>query len=300
MKQSIEGKVCVVTGANTGIGKVTARELARGGAIVILACRSKEKTESAMKDIRKDIPEAKLEFLELDLSSLDSVRKAASELLATGRPIHLLINNAGLAGSRGLTQDGFELAFGVNHLGHYLFTRLLLERIVESAPARIVNVSSKSHYDTKHFDLSGVRERTKNVTGLAEYSLSKLANVLFSVELDKRLQGTGVSTYSLHPGVVASDVWRSVPWPVRSLIKLFMITNEEGAQTTLHCALSAEAEGESGLYYEKSRPKKPSRLARDPELPKQLWDASAEWVGLDADLSKRAATNGQHATDQSA
>lgn len=300
MKQSIEGKVCVVTGANTGIGKVTARELARGGAIVVLACRSKEKTDSAIEDIRRDIPGAKLEFLELDLSSLESVRKAASELLATGRPIHLLINNAGLAGSRGLTQDGFELAFGVNHLGHYLFTRLLLDRIIEGAPARIVNVSSKSHYDTKQFDLSGVRERTKNVTGLAEYSLSKLANVLFSAELDRRLQGTGVSTYSLHPGVVASDVWRSVPWPVRSLIKLFMITNEEGAQTTLHCALSEEAGTESGLYYEKSRPKKPSRLARNPELAKTLWDASAEWVGLDAETTKRAAENGQHATNQSA
>lgn len=298
MDQSLQGKVCVVTGANTGIGKVTALELARTGATVVLACRSREKTQAAIEDIRKDIPEAKLEFLELDLASLDSVRKAANEFLDSGRPLHILVNNAGLAGSRGQTKDGFELAFGVNHLGHYLFTRLLLERVVESAPARIVNVSSKSHYDAKEFDLSGVKERTKTVAGLKEYALSKLANVLFTIELDKRLQGTGVSTYSLHPGVVASDVWRSVPWPVRSVIKLFMITNEQGAQTTLHCALSEEASKESGLYYEKSRPRKPSRLAREAELPKKLWDLSAEWVGLPTETGKRATTNGQHAHNQ--
>ncbi|MCB9588624.1 MAG: SDR family oxidoreductase [Polyangiaceae bacterium] len=300
MEQSLQGKVCVVTGANTGIGKVTAQELARAGATVVLACRSRQKTEEAMNDIRKDIPEAKLEFLELDLASLESVRKAAAEFLASERPLHILVNNAGLAGTRGQTKDGFELTFGVNHVGPYLFTRLLLDRVVESAPARIVNVSSKSHYQTKDFDLSGVKERTKTIGGIPEYALSKLANVLFTIELDKRLQGTGVSTYALHPGVVASDVWRSVPWPVRSVIKLFMLTNEEGAQTTLHCALSDEAGKESGLYYEKSRPKKASRLARDPALPKQLWDASAEWVGIPTETEKRAISNGQHAQNQTA
>lgn len=283
LASDLSGKTCVVTGANTGIGKITAAALASRGAWVVLACRSQAKTEAAMQEIREDHPEAKLEFLELDLASLESVRAAAAKLLERHERIDILVNNAGLAGTRGTTQDGFELTFGVNHVGHYLFTRLLLERIKSSAPARIVNVSSKSHYDTKTWDLSGVRGKTQSVTGLPEYSLSKLSNVLFSKALTRRLEGTGVTTYSLHPGVVASDVWRSVPWPVRSLMKLFMISNEEGAQTTLHCALSKQAGGESGLYYDKQQARKPSKLALDPQLAEELWIKSAEWVGLDAD-----------------
>lgn len=273
----VSGKVCIVTGANTGIGEVTARELARAGGHVFLACRSRDKTMPVIEAIKSETDNEKVEFLSLDLASLASVRTCAEEFLARDLPLHLLINNAGLAGQRGLTKDGFELTFGVNHLGHFLFTTLLMSRIVESAPARIVNVSSKSHYQAKGIDWDALREPTRSVSGLNEYSVSKLCNVLFTKELARRLP-EGVTTHALHPGVVASDVWRKVPWPIRPIIKKFMITNEEGARTTLHCATSPELSHETGLYWDAMKPRRESRLAQDEELAKELWRRSEEWV----------------------
>jgi retinol dehydrogenase 12 len=187
-------------------------------------------------------------------------------------------HNAGLAGARGSTKDGFELAFGTNHLGHFLLTKLLMPRLVESAPARIVNVSSKSHYRATGIDFDAVRQPTKAVTGLPEYEVSKLANVLFTKELARGRAGAGVRSYSLHPGVVATDAWREVPWPVRPLMKLFMISESDGAKTTLYCATSPEVADHDGRYYDSCREVKPSRVAEDTALAKELWDKSEEFV----------------------
>jgi NAD(P)-dependent dehydrogenase (short-subunit alcohol dehydrogenase family) len=277
-QQSLQGRVALVTGANTGIGKVTARELALRGAHVFIACRSRERTEPVLAEIRAAAPQAQVEALALDLGDFDSVRACAAEFLGRGLPLHLLINNGGMSPHRGqMSASGFELAFGVNHMGHFLLTALLLDRLRQSAPSRIVTVASEAHRAAKGIDWDAVRKPTASKTGLAEYSRSKLANVLFSAELGRRLAGSGVTTYALHPGVVATDVWRGVPAPLRALIKLFMITPERGAQTTLHCATSAEAGRDSGLYYEKSKIKAPSDVAQDAALAGELWQHSEAW-----------------------
>jgi len=274
----LSGRIAVITGANTGIGRVTALELARRGAEVTLACRSRAKAEPVIEAIKETTGNAAVDLVLLDLASLDSVRAAADELLSRDRPLHLLINNAGLAGQRGLTKDGFELAFGVNHLGHFLLTKLLLDKLSASGPSRIVNVASRAHYDARGIDWELLRKPTQSVTGVPEYAVSKLANVLFSSELARQLADRNVASYSLHPGVVASDVWRRIPWPIRSLMKLFMISNEEGAETTLHCATSDQIADDSGRYFDESKPKEPSALAQDTELAEELWKRSDAWV----------------------
>ncbi len=276
--RSLEGRVALITGANTGIGRITACELARRGAHVFIACRSAERAQPVLDEMRAATGAGQLELLSLDLGDLVSVRACAMTFLARGLPLHLLINNAGIAGARGITSSGFELAFGVNHVGHFLLTQLLLDTLKRSAPARIVTVSSRAHYRARGIDWQAVRQPTKARTGLPEYGVSKLANALFSAELARRLEGSGVTTYALHPGVVASDVWRSVPWPFRSLIKLAMITPEEGAATSLHCATSLEAASETGLYYEKSNIKDPAALVHDAALAAELWQRSEQWV----------------------
>jgi NAD(P)-dependent dehydrogenase (short-subunit alcohol dehydrogenase family) len=213
------------------------------------------------------------------------VRSAAAEFLRRDLPLHILVNNAGLAGQRGLTTDGFELTFGVNHLGHFLWTELLLDRIKASAPARIVTVSSQAHYRCKAIPWERLRESTRSLSGLDEYAVSKLANVLFSAELARRLAGSGVTTYSLHPGFIASDIWRRIPGPLRFIVKRFMRSTEEGARTSLHCATAPELAGETGLYYEDSKQRRASRTSQDPKLAAELWSRSTDW----ADLRARAA-----------
>lgn len=275
----LEGKVALITGANSGIGRVTARELALQGAHVFLACRSKTKTQPVLDEIaEKSDGKAKAEFLELDLGDLESVRACAKQFVDRQLPLNILICNAGLAGARGITASGFELAFGTCHIGHFLLTQLLLDRIKESAPARIVVVSSEMHYRAGKIDFDALRKPTRTRTGMAEYGVAKLANVLFTKELARQLDGTGVTTYSLHPGVVATDVWRSVPWPLDSLIKRFMESPEQGAATSIYCASSDAVASETGLYYDKCKVKEPSALAKDAMLAQQLWKQSELWV----------------------
>lgn len=274
----LSGRVALITGANTGIGLVTARVLAAHGAHVFIACRSAERAAPALAQIRSASGNQNVEALSLDLGDLGSVRQCAQDFLARGLPLHLLINNAGLAGVRGLTASGFEMAFGVNHVGHFLLTQGLLPSLQKAAPARIVTVASGAHARAKGIDWAAVRQPTHTVAGLPEYGVSKLANVLFSAELGRRLAGSGVNTYSLHPGVVASDVWRTVPWPFRWLMKLAMISTEEGAATTLHCAMSAEAGRETGLYYDKCRVKEPAPAGQDVALAAELWRRTEAWV----------------------
>jgi retinol dehydrogenase 12 len=283
MTNELAGKTFIVTGANTGIGKVTAKELARQGAHVVLACRSKDKTLAVIAEIKRDTGNDQVEFVALDLGDLASVRACAKELLARDLPIHGLINNAGLGGARGLTKDGFELQFGTNHLGHYLLTRLLLDKIKQTPGARIVNVASKAHYQARAIDWDVLNKPTRTVSGMREYAVSKLSNVLFTKELARRLEGTNVTTYAVHPGVVATDVWRRVPGPFRWVIKKFMITPEEGAQASLRCATAPELANETGRYYDVGgKETRPSKLADQAELAAQLWSKSAEWTGLSA------------------
>jgi NAD(P)-dependent dehydrogenase (short-subunit alcohol dehydrogenase family) len=276
INKDLIGRVALVTGANTGIGRVTAASLAARGARVLLACRSLEKTQPVLDAIKAAGGEAV--FLPLALDDLESVRACAAAVLARPEPLHLLINNAGLAGARGLTKQGFEVTFGVNHLGHFLLTKLLLPRLRESRPARIVNVASRAHLQTKAVDFEALRRPTETRAGLGEYAVSKLCNVLFTAELARGRAGEGVQSYSLHPGVVATDIWRRLPRLLVPLVKLFMIDAVEGAQTTLYCATSPAVDGLDGRYFDKSLPAKVSALAQDEALAKALWERSEEWV----------------------
>jgi NAD(P)-dependent dehydrogenase (short-subunit alcohol dehydrogenase family) len=277
--QTLAGKVAIVTGANTGIGQVTATQLALQGAHVFLACRSREKTQAVLDDIAlRSGGRARAEFLALDLEDFASVRQCAAAFIARQLPLHILVNNAGLAGKKGFTTSGFELAFGVCHMGHFLLTRLLLDCLKASAPARVVVVASRAHRQVQGIDFESLRQPTASRSGIAEYGQAKLANILFSAELGRQLEGSGVTTYSLHPGVIASDVWREVPRPLAFLLKLFMKNTEEGARTSLYCATSAECAGQTGLYYDDCKVVRPSRAASDAQLARTLWQTSEDWL----------------------
>jgi len=272
----LTGRSFLITGGNTGIGFATARALAARGGRVHIACRSPEKGQAAVLAIRQATGSDQVELLELDLADLGSVRAAARGFLALGEPLHVLINNAGLAGRRGLTSDGFELVFGVNHLGHFALTTALLD-CLKSSKARIVNVASDAHVQAPGIDFDRLRRPAGNITAMREYAVSKLCNVLFTQELARRLAGTGVTAYALHPGVVASDIWRRVPWPVRPLLTRRMLSIDEGAQTSLYCATAPELAQVSGRYYENCADRAPSPVAT-PELGRLLWEHSEEWV----------------------
>jgi retinol dehydrogenase 12 len=274
----LAGQTFLITGANTGIGLATASELATRGGRVYVASRSPAKGEAAVATIKASTGNESVFFLPLDLADLESVRACAASFLALGEPLHVLINNAGVAGRQGVTRQGFEQAFGVNHLGHFALTTALLDCLVASAPARVVNVSSDSHYQARGIDFDALRRRGRGLTGMPQYAVSKLCNVLFTQELARRMQGTGVTTYALHPGTVASDIWRRVPWPIRQIITSRMISTEEGARTSLYCATSDEVAQHSGLFYDKCAEREPSPVAT-PALAAELWKHSEEWIG---------------------
>jgi NAD(P)-dependent dehydrogenase (short-subunit alcohol dehydrogenase family) len=274
----LPGQVALITGGNVGIGRITAIELAKKGFKVVIAGRSLERTQPVLNYINSQGVDEQAIFLPLDLASLDSVRESARLFLQLNLPLHLLVNNAGVAGLRGLTKDGFEMTFGVNHLGHFLLTQLLLEKMQSSGLSRVVTVSSRAHKRTAGIDWDALCQPTRSWTGIREYAVSKLANLLFSAELAKRVQGTSVSTYSLHPGVVDTEIWRALPNWARPVIRLRgFLTPEEGALTTLHCAMHAPQQ-ESGLYYADSKPIQPSVLGRNSELATALWKRSEVWV----------------------
>jgi NAD(P)-dependent dehydrogenase (short-subunit alcohol dehydrogenase family) len=273
------GRVALVTGANSGIGRVTAVELALQGWHVFLACRDAGKTDAVLREIaERSGGTARAEFIALDLGDLASVRRCAQAFIARDLPLHLLVNNAGLAGRKGFTPSGFELAFGVCHVGHFLLTQLLLDRLKQAAPSRVVVVASRAHRHARGIDFAAVREPTRRAGGLMDYSVAKLANILFAAELGRRLAGTGVTTYALHPGVVATGIWRVLPRPLDALVKLFMIDSEEGAKTTLYCATSDAVAQQTGLYYVKSAVARPTPVAQDAALAQALWTASEGWV----------------------
>ena len=275
----LERKSFVVTGANTGIGRATVEALAsRGAARIVVASRSREKSQPVLDDLARRSPGAKIVFVPIELGDLSSCARAADEILSHDEPIDALIDNAGIAGLRGITKDGFELTFGTNHLGPFVFTEKLLPLVERAPQGRIVVVSSLGHYRCKAIDWEAQRKPTASFSAMAEYSVSKLCNVLYAKELARRLAGTRVTTYSLHPGTVASDIWSRRLGFLASLIRPFMITNEDGARTQIRCATDPSLAGETGLYYDDQKPKEPNRLAHDVALQDELVRRSREWT----------------------
>ena len=273
-----DGKTSLVTGANSGIGAVTARALAERGDRVILACRSRQKTQPVIDEIVAATGNADVEFLELDLADLEQVRRAAAELHDRTDRIDVLVANAGLAGQRGQTAQGFELQFGVNHLGHFAFITAVQDLLEAAAPSRLVVVASLSHKGAKHgIDWDAVQQPTKSVAGYREYEVSKLANVLFAQEFARRVPADRIWACSLHPGTVATNVWRRVPWPVSAIMKWRMTPVEEGAKTSIMCATSDEVLEHHGGYFSTGKLSHAGRNAT-PELAAELWRRSEAWV----------------------
>ncbi|XP_055949854.1 retinol dehydrogenase 13-like [Argiope bruennichi] len=281
----LNGKTVIVTGGNTGIGKETVLDLASRGAKVILACRDVQKGYEAVKDISDKIRKPNLVVKRLDLASFASIKSFAQNVLENEPYIHILINNAAVGiCPKSLTEDGYELQFGVNHLGHFLLTHLLLDRIKASAPARIINVSSIGHIGG-HIDFSDINLNS-NYHPASAYFRSKLANVLFTRELAKRLKGTGVTTYCLHPGAVYTGLGRHIEYSMskfsgwlydmygRLLFKSPMI----GAQTTIYCAVEEKLANESGHYYCDCTVISASSKAQDDKLARKLWDVSEDLI----------------------
>lgn len=275
------GKVCMVTGANSGIGKVTALELARMGATVVMVCRNRQKGEAAQAEIRRATGNAAVDLLLGDMASQQSIRDLAVAFKAKYDRLHLLVNNAGaMSMQRTLTVDGLETTFAVNHLGYFLLTNLLLDVIKASAPARIVSVSSDAHKigPMPFDDLQG----EKKYHGFRAYGQSKLANILFTVELARQLEGSGVTVNCLHPGMVDTNFGNGMklPWPFGWIMRQLTISPEQGAQTSLYLATSPAVEGVTGKYFAKKKLAKPSRAAQDAEAARRLWQVSAELTGL--------------------
>jgi dehydrogenase/reductase SDR family protein 13 len=271
----LEGRSFLVTGANSGIGRAAVEALAARGGKVVLAARSEERTRPVLDGIRQQFPGADAQWMHLDVADLASVKAAAESYLAGGRPLDVLINNAGIAGTRGLSPQGFDLTYATNHIGPFLLTNLLLPRILESSQGRVVNVASVASMSVKRIDWSVLERRTApERSGFSAYAVTKLMNVLHARELARRLAGTRVTTSSLHPGAVATNVWRTLPRPLQWFAKLFMLSNEEGARTTLYCATAPELSAVSGQYYYRCRQIRPNPLANDPALARELWDRS--------------------------
>lgn len=281
---TVKDKVCVVTGGNSGIGLHTAIGLARQGGRVAIVSRNSDKGEAAVQSIRAAAgADARVDLVVGDLGSLASTRALAADLLARYPALHVLVNNAGLwMTERTETADGLETTFAVNHLAPFLLTNLLLERLIASAPARIVNVSSEGHRRGRldWDDLQAVRGFGK----IKAYCDSKLANVLFTRELARRLEGTGVTTNVLHPGVVNTNLGANstgvIRWIFNSVGPLFFLTPEQGARTSLHVATSPALDGVSGRYFKDSREVSPSRAARVDADATRLWAVSEELAGL--------------------
>ncbi|XP_068579050.1 retinol dehydrogenase 11-like [Cebidichthys violaceus] len=285
-KASLEGKTVLITGGNTGIGKETAVDLAKRGARVLLACRDMDRANKAAEEVKKRSGNDNVIVKKLDLASLQSVRQLAKDVLASEERLDILINNAGVMSCpKWQTEDGFEMQFGVNHLGHFLLTNCLLDLLKKSASSRIVTVSSLAHQRGQiYFDDI---HQEKDYRPWKSYAQSKLANVLFTRELANKLQGTGVTTYSLHPGVIRTELGRHF-WPTMPLWKrvvytplmFFIKSPTEGAQTTIYCAVEESLQNESGLYYSDCALKTAAPQGLDDEAAKKLWDLSASMVGL--------------------
>lgn len=278
----LNDKTVVITGANTGIGKETALDLAKRGARVIMACRDMEKAQTALKEVIEGSGNQNVILMKLDLSDTKSIREFADTINKEEAKLNILINNAGvMVCPYGKTADGFEMQIGVNHIGHFLLTNLLIDLIKQSTPARIITVSSMAH-TWGIINLEDINSE-KNYDKKKAYSQSKLANILFTRSLAKKLQGTGVTAYALHPGVVKTDLWRHLNGPQQVVMKLispFTKNSVQGAQTTIYCAVEPSLETESGGYYSDCAPATCSSAAMNDETAEKLWELSCKMLSI--------------------
>lgn len=270
-------KICMVTGANAGIGKVTARELAKMGAHVVMVCRSQERGAAAKKEIEQAAT-GPVDLMIADMSSQSSIRTLAETFLQTYDRLNVLVNNAGaFFTKRSESADGLEMTFALNHMGYFLLTNLLLDRIKASAPARVVNVSSMAHKLGK-INFNDL-QATQKFSGMSAYSNSKLANILFTAELARRLEDTAVTANSLHPGFVRSNLGKNNSGLMKFILPVIQLlaTNEDkGAQTSIYLASSSEVEGVTGKFFIKKKEVMPSDVAQEMTLAEELWRVSEE------------------------
>ncbi len=279
---NLEGRTCLVTGASSGIGEETALGLARLGARVVLVCRSRERGERSQATIVKASGNDAIDLALGDFSSLASIRQLAVDLLATCPAIHVLVNNAGVVNLRRTTTiDGFESTFAINHLGYFLLTNLLLDRILASAPARIVNVASDAHKFGR-LDLDDLQSESR-YGWMRAYGGSKLANIHFTYELARRLEGSGVTVNCLHPGGVASRLGHNngrFGRAVTGLLKPFILSPAQGAETSIWAASAPELNGVSGCYFVKKKRARSSSASYDETFAKRLWQESCRLTEL--------------------
>lgn len=279
----MNNKLCVITGANSGIGFETAKELAKKGAFIVMVCRNEAKAEVAKREILNRTPDAGVKIVLCDFSSQDEIRKAAEIIKSSYKEIDILINNHGfVAGKYNETVEGLEETFGVNHIGYFLFTNLLIEHVKAAEKARIINVASDAHRSANKFDANNLQLK-ENYSIWKAYANSKLYNILFTVELADRLKGSGVTANSLHPGVIKSNFGSKST----SLVKFFwtiagpfMKSNKQGAQTTIYLATSDEVEEVNGAYFKDSKVVAPIDQAFDKEAAEKLWEISEELCEL--------------------
>jgi len=277
---SMEGKICIITGANSGIGKATAIGLAKMNATIVMMCRSKERGEDAQKEIIELTDNKKVDLFLCDLSSQESIRKFVSEFKSKYQKLHILINNAGIMLSKRVTSvDGFEMNLAVNYLAPFILTNLLLDVLKKSAPSRIINVSSAAHRMAK-MDFDDLQSEKMKYRLFKIYGVSKLALMLFSYELSRRLEGTSVTLNTLHPGVVNTNLGQDQSSFSKGFAKLFFKKSEKGAETSIYLASSQEVEGITGKYFAKKQQKQSSEESYNEDYAKRLWELSTEMTQL--------------------
>ena len=280
----MKGKQVVITGGNAGIGKATAIALAQKGANILITTRSEEKAKTAVAEIKQSTGNQHVDYVLLDLSSQASVRKASDDIKAKCPKIDVLINNAGCYFSDlQLNEDGLEMQFATNHLGHFLLTNLLMDNMQAAGSSRIINLASIAHKSTRELDLDDINFEKRKYEGWKSYSHSKFCNILFTRELAKRLEGTAITANSVHPGGVRTEIAeKNANWYTKLgwiAMKPFMVTVEDGAKTSIHLASSEEGGNISGGYWVKCKQYHSNRPSQDPELAKALWKKSEELVG---------------------
>jgi NAD(P)-dependent dehydrogenase (short-subunit alcohol dehydrogenase family) len=271
-------KVILITGGNAGIGKATAMGLAKTGATIIIGCRNREKGEAAVEEIKQASGNPNIELLQLDLASFKSVKAAAEEFKRRHNRLDVLINNAGVfLRNREVTEDGLEKTFQTNYLSHFLLTHLLLDELKAGAPARVINVASKHPNIKINFD---DLQTTKGYSFMKAVGPTKLAMVIFAKEFAKRMEGSGVTAYSLHPGLAKSQLLDDISVLPRILFHLMSTSPEKCAETSIYLATQDGIEAENGGYFEKKKAVKAGSNATDEEINKRLWDVSMELAGL--------------------
>ena len=276
----LSGKIALVTGATAGIGLITAEALAKMGATVVIVSRNEQKCRDVVAQIQANTGNTRVEYIAGDLSAMAQVRSVAAEFLRRYDRLHILVNNAGaFINDRQVSADGYEMTFALNHLNYFYLTQLLQDTLIASVPARIVNVSSDAHRGGKiNFD---DMMSEKSYSGFGVYSMTKLANVLFTNELAQRLEGSGVTANSLHPGFVATNFGKNNGGIVgffMPVVQMFALSPEKGAETSIHLAASPAVEGVTGKYFTKKMPVQPAKAALDIAAQRRLWEVSEKLI----------------------